>query len=413
MITKLKNKEFLWNTFGQLIQMIGAIIIVKLLAMYLTKGQYGKFALINSLIALFMILPFNAIIHGIYRYVTEYMGSKRFSEFFSINIFMLSIIFIGIYIAIGLTLQFYDFELKQYFHLISLLILTEIYKTILRTIENARRYRKKIALTSFLEFASKIFLILALSWMGTLSLENILIILIVGNLISILGLMFQNWRNFDIPSVNNYYKIFIPVVIFGLPLIFTQLFGWVRDMSNRWFLEIYVDSESVAVFALLTTIAAIIPNGFNSLIGSYLIPIIYQKEHSELGYTQQILKRIIPTLILGTLIISIFVYIMRDFIVLFFADEKYVSYSWMLPPMFIVFSFYIISMIASYEIYSRKKTKLLLYPAIISAIIAFSSGFFLIKIYGIDGAFVSYLLTYTSYAFAVFYIVFYKKVTYD
>jgi O-antigen/teichoic acid export membrane protein len=413
MISKLKNKEFLWNTFGQLIQMIGAIVIMKLLAMYLSKGEYGKLALINSLLALFMILPFNSIIHGIYRYVVEYMESKKFSEFFSINFSMLSVIFIGIYVMLWLSLQFFDFELKEYFYIISILVLSEVFKTMMKTIENARRYRKKVALSSLLEFMSKILLIIIFYQVNVISLQSILLILIIGNVLSIFGLMFNNLKIFCIPTIENYNKIFIPIVLFGIPLIFSQMFGWFRDMSNRWFLEIYVDSESVAAFALMATIASIVPNGFNSLIGSYLVPIIYQKEHSDTGYTEKLLKRIIPKLIFGSLLMGIGVYMFKDFIVILFSDEKYVEHSWMLPPMFVVSSFYVISMIASYKIYSKKKTKLLLYPAVLSAIVAFSSGYILIQKYGLDGAFISYLITYACYALAVFYIVFYKKVLHD
>ncbi len=412
MISKLKNKEFFWNTFGQLVQMVGAIVIMKLLAIYLAKGEYGKFALINSLVALFMILPFNAIIHGIYRYVAEYMDTKRFSKFFSINIFMVSIIFIGAYIAICFALQFFDFELKQYFLLVSLLVLSEIYKTMLKYIENARRYRKKIAFSSLLEFASKIILIVSLAWLEVISVENILIVLIIGNTISILVLMYRNWIHLHIPLFDNYYKIFIPIVVFGIPLIFSQLFGWARDMSGRWFLEIYVDSESVAIFALMATIAAIIPSGLNSFIGSYLVPILYQKEHSDKGYTKKILKKIIPQLLFGVVFVTIIIYFLRDFIVLILTDKKYVDYSWMLTPMFFTFSLYVISMIASYEIYSQKKTKLLIFPAFVAALVAIVSGYLLTIRFGLAGAFTSYLITYTSYAFVMFYIVFFKKVSY-
>jgi len=409
----INNKEFLWNTLGQMVQMFGAIILMKLLAMYLTKGEYGKLALINSLLALFMILPFNSIIHGIYRYVAEHMNSKKFADFFSINIFMLSMIFIGIYAVIWFVLLFFDFELKQYFHLVSLLVLSEIYKTMLKSIENARRYRKKIAVSSLFEFVSKIIFVIIIHQLGVVSLQNILWILIFGNILSILGLMYKNWKNITFPSFDKYHQVFIPIVVFGTPLIFSQLFGWVRDMSNRWFLEAYIDSESVAVFTLMATIAAIIPNGFNSLIGSYLVPIIYQKEQSDEGYTQKLLKRIIPKLILGAFVFGMGIYFFKDFIVILFSDEKYVEYSWMLAPMFLVFSLYVISMIASYEIYSKKKTKLLLYPAVFSALIAASSAFLLIQSYGIKGALTSYLLTYSSYVAVVFYIVFYRKVLND
>lgn len=82
MIEKFKNPEFLWNTFAQVIQMIGALLIIKLLSVYLSKGEFGIYVLLNSILALFMILPFNAIIHGVARHVHEYNTTSKYKDFF-------------------------------------------------------------------------------------------------------------------------------------------------------------------------------------------------------------------------------------------------------------------------------------------------------------------------------------------
>jgi len=408
MINKLKNPEFLWNTLAQIIQMIGAIFIIKLLAMYLTKGEYGIYVLLNSILALFMILPFNAISHGITRHVAKYINTSNYKNFFSISFLSQVIIFFLILVISIISVNFIDFELKPYINLLFILALTEIIKTTLRSIENANRKRKKIAISSFFEFTAKIFVIYLCQNFQLISIENILIIIIVGNLLSIIILMTNNYSNIKFNISSESITILVPIILFSTPLIFSQLFGWVRDMSSRWILQSSLDNESVAVFALIATLAAIIPNGIYSLLGSYILPILYQNEEKNKGYTRNMMFYLIPKLFLGTIIIFIPIYYLQEFIIELLADKKYIEYSWMLPYMYLVFSVYIISMVASYDIYVKKQTKILIYPSILSAIIAVVSGVYFINTYDLMGAMISYSLTYLSYSISIFYLVFIK-----
>ncbi|MBU1674123.1 oligosaccharide flippase family protein [Patescibacteria group bacterium] len=404
----MQKKEFLWNLLAQITQMFGALLMVKLMSMYLTKGDYGKYALINSLVALFMILPFNAMIHGIMRYVSEYQNRETYKDFFTVNIVVLTLIFFVIYIFLWIMSQFIDFRLGQYFHYISLLVLSEVYKTVLKSIENANRERKKIAISALFEFSIKLIILIVLANLAIASIPNILMLIIVGNIIAIFVLMFNNYKNIrKIPTTS--FKIFSPILLFSLPLIFSQLFGWVRDMSGRWFLEYFTSSEDIAIFAIMSTLAAIIPSAANSLISSYLVPILYQKEHTSNGYTKNIINKLMPILLISTFITAFMMYMIQDCFVLFFSDEKYILYAWMLPYMYVAFSLYTVSIIASYEMYSRMMTKLLIYPAIISSFVTVVSGLFLTSSLGLQGAFIGYMLTYIVYASIIFYIVFFKK----
>jgi hypothetical protein len=48
---------------------------------------------------------------------------------------------------------------------------------------------------------------------------------------------------------------------FSYPLLIWAVFGWLRDIANRWYLDYSLDKESVTLFAMMSSIALIPPAG--------------------------------------------------------------------------------------------------------------------------------------------------------
>ena len=258
------------------------------------------------------------------------------------------------------------FVLKEGFwaenlYTIAVLVFTEIFKITYRAIENAIRNRVGYAYSIFAEFFVKILiLVVALNYLNV-AIYLVIWAFILANLVSMAFLVRINYlKNWHFSK--RFYSVFLKrVLLFSAPLIIWAIFGWARDMSGRWILDVYTSKEEVAAFALMASIAMIGPASIQSLIGAYLVPILYEKENHQIGYTRKVLLKLIPILMQGLLAATALVYLLQEWIVLIIADEKYLEDAWMLPIMFFAYGVFAVAMMSTYEIFAHKQTKLMLW----------------------------------------------------
>lgn len=402
------NKEFYWTLLFQIITLAGGILLMKLLAVSLSKTEYGFYALITSVISFVLMMPFTAFLQGVSRYISIYQDKGTYKVFLS-SIIVLFSIFMVLYILLAFfvgSLCTLDAEWDDKLIFIVMLIVSEILKVLFKTINNANRERKNIAISVFVEFSVKIGIIFTAYKFSSVDIIKVLIALIIANTISMIIMYAKNSQNISISGITQkYFKVYtLRIWLFSYPLLIWAVFGWLRDMSNRWYLDYFLDKEQVALFAMMGSLALVAPAALQGVIGSFFIPIIYQKENSTKGFARKFLSILLPVLAIFFFISFIVVYFFKDLIVVLLTDEKYLSISWMLPWMFLTYSIYVISMISTYELFAHNQTKKLIVSSVLPGIIAFVGGYFLIRSYGITGALYNYILTYTSYALLTFYI---------
>ena len=176
-------------------------------------------------------------------------------------------------------------------------------------------------------------------------------------------------------------------------------------MSSRWYLHNFASPEDVGSFAMITSLALILPVGFQSIVSGYIGPIIFQKENSEPGYARKFLRLFLPV---GFLLIGagfLFVYFCKNWIVTSFSSQEYLPLAWMLPWMVVAYSFYSLSMIGAFEIFAKNKPQKLIVSSCLSGAVALIIGYFMIDKYGVHGAFITFLATYITYAVLTFNVV--------
>ncbi|MFT5759981.1 MAG: O-antigen/teichoic acid export membrane protein [Alteromonadaceae bacterium] len=398
------NKEFYWTLLFQLTSLLGGVLLIKLLAVSLSKAEYGFYAIITSMVTFVLMMPFTALLQGVGRYVSIYQ-KKGQDVIFLNSVFVLILICVALYTF--LALFFYTFfslniEWSDKFLAVFVFTMSEVFKVMFRTINNANRERKNIAISVFSEFFLKISLIFSVYLLSTINVIDVLHALILANILSVLIMYSKHTKT--IASISKkHFKVHVQRIwLFSYPLLIWGTFGWLRDMSNRWYLDYFLDKEHVALFAMMGSLALIAPFALQGVIGSFFMPIIYQKENEEKGFSRKFLNILIPVLTVVFFISFVIVYFFKNFIVTLLTDDKYLSISWMLPWMFLTYSLYVLSMISTYELFAHNQTKKLILSSVLPGIIAFVGGYFLIKNYGIEGALYNYMLTYTSYALLTF-----------
>lgn len=404
-LSNLLKAEFLFTLFGQLIPMIGSVIILKQLAVYLDSSDYGLYALITSVIALLMVFPFGSLLQGISRYVPIYAQRRSLPLFLSKVFFHYTIIALIVLLIASVVYLFFislDFSL---FVTMALFSTTTILKSFFLAINNSQRERKSIFWANSNEYIIKIFILFIIYHYFNLEVNSVLQIFILSEVLSIIILyIFGNQKiNLQIVFDKKDKIIFLKVLNFSSPLIFFALLGWLRDMSGRWYIHHFMNLEQVGIFTMLASISMIVPAGLQGIIGAYIIPIIYEKNNFDKNYTKNLLIKIISAYMAAIFFFFILLHIYHSEIVHIVSDAKYAYYSWMLPWLFLAYGIYSASIMSTYEIYAHKEVKKLFFPFFLSGIFALGAGYLLILNFGINGALYNFIGTYIIFSIATFF----------
>lgn len=406
MISKLQNKELQWTILAQFILLLSKFLLIKLLAVNFSQIEYAYYALILSITSFVLTVPFTAFQQGFVRYASIYKLKKNYKIFYNsmfIFITILSFLYILISWIFIKILNLESFWINHYFYIV-LFIITEIYKIYTRSIQNANRERKEYSFSIFLEYGIKFFIILIAILSSFLNVKIVLLAFVIGNLASINISTKNYFHYFGFIKFKSFIVLVQRIWIFSAPLALWAIFGWLRDMSGIWYLNFFQGKEEIAGFSVIISLSMMIPLALQSILGAYVVPILYEKENKEKGYTRAYLKKMIPYLLMICMLGFILVFEFQEWIVYVFSDQKYIMYAWMLPWMFLAFFLFVIAMMSTYEILAYKQTKLMLIPNFLSGIFALIAGAYLIMKFGVMGAMISFIGSYLVYSILTFYI---------
>jgi len=394
-------KEFFLTLSIQIVQLTGGLVVFKVLTSRLSSAEFGLYTLILAISALVLVFPFTPIQQALTKF-TSTAYKKRTLEIY-VTVLVMDTVFFTVYILLLFVSTVFDlFEMERITTsaLIALYLATEILKVNNYTYQNALRNKKRYFYAILIEFIIKGSLLTAF----VVHVEFVLIVFIIANVCSIVVSLPRQLLAFSMHKVRLYYWSKL-IISFSYPLVLWGVFGWLRDMSNRVIIEDILSLEHVAIFAVLNSLAVFVPGALQAFFGMYFMPILYQKEKAQKNSIRIFIRKMILVgiglITIGTIVIEF----LSNHIVELLSDSKYVEYSWMLAPMFFVFSLFLLSMSSTAEIFAYNKTKLLLMPNILSGIISVVAFIMLVKYYGLTGALFAFMLTYVSYAIMTFLVI--------
>ncbi|WP_305531484.1 hypothetical protein [Sulfuricurvum sp.] len=404
------NKEIYWTITQQVVLLATGLILLKLLSTLLSVKDYGYYSLVTSILALILVFPFGVFLQGVGRYISVYQNKKKYKEFYStiLIFFTLLILFISLFAFILKSVINITDTWNSIYSYIVFCAISEVLKGLFSAINNANRQRKNLAISAITESILKLVLIYSSYLYNQVTLTNVLIALTTGNLFAVIIMGYKNKNDLQLQYLNTKEaKIYLSRIwFFSYPLLIWAIFTWLRDMSNRWYLDYFLEKEQVAYFTMAGSISLIVPTAIYTIIGSFFVPILYQKVNFEKGYVKKFLIILLPSTFLFFILCFVIILILKSEIILVVANSNYLQVAWMLPWMFLIYSVYTISMMATYEIFAHKRTKILIVSSIIPGLLSLICGYFLIMYYGLAGALYNYALTYLSYSLLTFYVVY-------
>jgi len=400
------KREFIMTALSQIVQVLGKVLVAKILAVLMTKSEYGYYSLALSVYTLVSMYPFTAFDQALRRYASIYMEGNNYKKFY-FNIFIIYFVFFIGYLIIIAIVQLFgiiQYEWEKLLPVLIIYIITETYKTTIYGVEESLRKRNFVAYSRIFEYVCNIVFIFLIYRFFTINIYSVLLIFSLVDFLIILADLIKNRTNIDFSQINiiNLKILFNDIWMFSYPMLAWAIFVWMQNMSNRWFLQYYLNESAVGEFYVLTSIVALPTSFITGIIYAFLLPIIYEKENNDKGYAIRFVLKLLPIVFAVFALITIFVFFFKDLLIIIAADKKYLNNSWMLPYMLAAASVQAVSSLSTIPMLAQMKTRKLMLPSILPGIISLICGLFLIKQFFITGAFLNYIITNLSYAILVF-----------
>jgi len=405
----IKNERLL-SILAVAVQYIGLFGQFKVLSSKLEVSIFSEYMLLIAASTLLLGLPFTAVHQTISRFVpgTEHQRARNVLTLsvgatlpFFLIILAITII-VGQFDAAAQLIDDYNFSLA-----FVLTFAEGIKLYAFAYINSTRRKRFFLALT-IIEHIIKVSLIaiIVIYEYGTVGL--IVSSIVVANVSVILfsGVLLQiDWKYLSVKS-SFQSPLFIEIVALFAPLAAWSIFGWLRDMSGRYVIDVVLSRNEVAAFAVLCTLTSLIPGIVNALVGNYYTPIMYRRHNSK----EVSIERSVDLLILKTFAFTVVLvgtaFLAADKLVVLASGKSYQSIAVYLPFTIFAYSIYMISTIATTELYVNSKVKLLFIPNVLAGFVGALSIYYFSCSLGFFGAVVGYVVTYLTYALAVFFLIF-------
>ncbi len=310
-----RNKPLIITFLTVIIPTLLQLFYVRYVSYEVDPNIFGDFVLLITLAsavsAIFLTIPATAFT----RYFNESSSKARhINEFRSLMLPVNIASFIAIIIYSFLMPEFDFYTLG----LIYIYILLQNNTSLNRQIILQSLERKKYFFVTLVEKSSR-FVLPILFFYFYKSLNSLVEGLIIGSVTLSILLAFYNKKYkfeliFHMERLKEYF-------FYAYPIIFTSIFSWIIVFSDRYFINYYLDSTSVGIYALLAQVAAF-TSLLNSIFSMYVNPIIYKLYSKD---KKTAIKRLTSYIwvLLGVIILMLIIvlFIPKDYLLIILSPE--------------------------------------------------------------------------------------------
>lgn len=362
------------------------IVTLKLVTSELTIDDFGYYSLINSLIALYLSMPYTAFLQGLNRYIynTETPFKIRLLIIMKLLMASISISF--------LIYSFFEFfyDNVDYLILILILIQMELVKALLTSSNNILKKRPLVVIGYIFETLIRLIWIVSYE----LNINHIFLVLIFSTLVNIIIMSLSPIEESEKWNVDK--KLYIKILSYSSPFLIWNIFTWLKDMGPRWNINSNIDIESTGAFTVIVTVSMLLPQGILNFFNALYTPKIFQDDIKGVKLKKYV-NRILKNYIYLSVLIIIFSLLFSEYMVIIFSDEKYIGFSNLIPYMSISFIFLNLGLISSYIFMGEEKTNYLIVPNIFIGLLTFTSTYFVSKYYNLS--FVIYTIVIVNFLY--------------
>jgi O-antigen/teichoic acid export membrane protein len=408
-------KEGSWIVIGQILSVLGSLILVRILTEHLDPTQYGQLALGLTVAGLVNQMVMGGINNGISRYYSIAFEKKELHSYLRASRLMmayatLAVLVIGLMLMTGLLWLRYF----QWMGLASAALLFSLisgYNGSLSSIQTAARQRAVVAVHISVESWLKVIIVL-----GTfLIIGNSSTLIVFGFALSsllITGSQYLLLRKFIAmqKETNIDSKPWIRQMwAFSWPFSTWGFFTWAQVSSDRWALEAFTSTHDVGMYSVLFQLGYTPISMASGLIVSFFAPIFFQRtgDGTDSLRSANVHKLILRVTLICFLIIMIgflLTLVMHGWIFRLFVSTSYQSVSYLLPWMVLAGGLFSAGQILTLKVVSAMKSSELMKVKIVTALLGVFMNIYFTSIAGLKGI-IAALLAFSVIYFVWIYVV--------
>ena len=278
------DKSFFITLITVAIPLLMQLFFIRYVSYNVDKTIYGDFVLLQTLIValsyIFLQIPSQAY----NRFYNTAKDKILFVNEFRTLLIFINIASIGIIYIYGLVMEKFSYEVLGliFIYFVILNNYTFNQQIFLLNLE-----RKKYLILKTLEAMSK-FLLPILFYIYFQSLEAFLYGLVCGYLISFLFILtyLKDYKFQYVINIENLKKYFL----FAYPILFVSIFSWGISFSDRYFIDYYMSSQDVALYAILAQVAGmgqVIGQIYSMYVNPKVLKYYEEDKHKALDYLKK------------------------------------------------------------------------------------------------------------------------------
>jgi len=373
-------KEGGWIVFGQIVAVLGSLVLVRVLTEYLTPFQYGQLALGLTIAGLVNQALMGGVTAGIGRFYSIATERRDLLGYLYASSRLMGYATAAV-AAIGLMLltNLLWFGYSQWVGLAAAALLLSVltgYNSTLSGIQNAARQRAIVALHGSLDAWLKILLVVAMIfWIGSSSTAVVMgyalsSLLVIGSQFFFLRRLIRLQE--ERPStIANWER---QIWTYSWPFLVFGVFTWTQQISDRWALQTFSSTEEVGLYAVVFQLGYAPIGLATGMAMTFLGPVLYQRSGSATDQIRNTSVHLIAwrfTIVglLVTVLAFAITLLLHEWIFHLLVSEKYYSVSYLLPWMVLAGGMFAAGQVLALKLMSEMKSKVMTIAKIVTALL--------------------------------------------
>lgn len=401
-------KEASWIVLGQIVAVLGSLVLVRVLTEHLSPAEYGQLALGLTVAGLVNQVVMGGVGSGIGRFYSiaaeqQDLGGYLSASWRLMGYATLAVLVVGLVLISGLRFLGYSQWLGLAVAALVFSVLSG-YNSALSGIQNAARQRAVVAFHSGLDAWLKILLALGiLFWLGSSSTAVVMGYALSSFLVT--GSQFFFLRrlilNQDKPNGESYQ--WVPQIwAYSWPISTWGIFTWVQQSSDRWALEAFTTTQDVGLYAVLFQLGYTPISLATGLAASFLGPILFQRsgnatDHVRNANVHQLVWRMTSICMVLTLTAFMLALGLHNWFFQWLVAVDYRSVSYLLPWMVLAGGIFAAGQMLALKMMSELKSVTMISAKIGTAILGVLFNLYGAYIAGVTG------IVLSAVAFSVIY----------
>lgn len=396
-------KEGSWIVAGQIITVMGALVLVRVLTEYLEPAQYGQLALGLTVAGLVNQVVMGGVTAGIGRFYSIAVEKNGLHGYLDASRRLMGYA-TAVVVAIALVLMagLYWYDYSQWMGLIAAAFVLSVlsgYNSSLRSIQNAARQRAVVAFHGGIDAWLKILLAVGVMlWLGSSSTMVVLGYALSSLLVTGSQLLFL--RRLIHPQVGNpqvatnwgpqIWAYSWPFSVFGI-------FTWVQQVSDRWALQTFASAEDVGLYAVVFQLGYAPVGLATGMAMTFLGPILYQRSGSASDNLRNtsvhhIAWHITFAGLLVTAFAFLFTFTLHEWIFQLLVAPQYYAVSYLLPWMVLAGGIFAAGQMLALKLMSEMKPAAMTVAKIVTAILGAVLNIYGASQFGLHGVMAALLV---------------------